>query len=174
MQITALATATGPVVSCTGSISPWRSLTEDEARTLEAIVDRVIPADQDPGAAWAGVVNFVDKQLAGPYRRLRKTYRLGLAGTNETSVAMFGGRFAELSAERRDKVLSAIEKGHVPGAGWKGIAPSQFFDLVLNHTLEGFYGDPRHGGNRERVSWRMLRLPYPPVRGRLQGLGTGG
>jgi hypothetical protein len=32
--------------------------------------------------------------------------------------------------------------------------------------MQGFYGDPRHGGNLNRVSWKMLRLPYPPVRGR--------
>ena len=44
-----------------------------------------------------------------------------------------------------------------------------FFDLVLAHTMQGFYGDPRHGGNREAVSWKMLALPFPPVRGRRGG-----
>jgi gluconate 2-dehydrogenase gamma chain len=39
--------------------------------------------------------------------------------------------------------------------------------MLVSHTMEGFYGDPRHGGNRDRVSWKMLKLPYPPVRGRL-------
>jgi gluconate 2-dehydrogenase gamma chain len=34
--------------------------------------------------------------------------------------------------------------------------------------MQGFYGDPRHGGNRDRVSWKMLGVPYPPVRGRLR------
>jgi gluconate 2-dehydrogenase gamma chain len=34
--------------------------------------------------------------------------------------------------------------------------------------MQGFYGDPRHGGNREGVSWKMLGLPYPPIRGRQQ------
>jgi gluconate 2-dehydrogenase gamma chain len=34
--------------------------------------------------------------------------------------------------------------------------------------MQGFYGDPRHGGNREGVSWKMLGLPYPPIRGRLR------
>jgi len=31
----------------------------------------------------------------------------------------------------------------------------------------GFYGDPRHGGNKDRVSWRMLGVADPPIRGRL-------
>jgi gluconate 2-dehydrogenase gamma chain len=43
-----------------------------------------------------------------------------------------------------------------------------FFDLILAHTLQGFYGDPRHGGNRNMASWRMLGLACPPVRGRRQ------
>ena len=33
--------------------------------------------------------------------------------------------------------------------------------------MMGFYGDPRHGGNKDRVSWRMLGVPDPPIRGRL-------
>jgi hypothetical protein len=41
-----------------------------------------------------------------------------------------------------------------------------FFELVLNHTMQSFYGSPRHGGNRDAVSWRMLGVPDPPVRGR--------
>ena len=39
--------------------------------------------------------------------------------------------------------------------------------------MQGFYGDPRHGGNRDRVSWKMVGLPYPPLRGRLRNDLTG-
>ena len=38
--------------------------------------------------------------------------------------------------------------------------------MVVAHTMQGFYGSPRHGGNREAMSWRMLGVPDPPVRGR--------
>jgi len=68
MQMAVVATAAGPMVSCIGTSNPWRCLSEDEARTLEALADRIIPADQDPGALWAGAVNFIDRQLVGPYR----------------------------------------------------------------------------------------------------------
>jgi gluconate 2-dehydrogenase gamma chain len=43
-----------------------------------------------------------------------------------------------------------------------------FFELVRKHTLEGYYGSPRHGGNRDAVSWRMLGVSEPPIRGRAQ------
>ena len=166
MQITAVASAAGPLVSCIGTVSPWRSLSEDEARTLEAICDRIIPADQDPGAAWAGVVTYIDRQLEGPYHKLRKTYQLGIAGTNGTSLTMFGKLFVALTPQQQDAVLQTMDKGQAQGECWKQVSAKSFFDVVVSHTMQGFYGDPRHGGNRERVSWKMLRLPYPPVRGR--------
>jgi len=34
--------------------------------------------------------------------------------------------------------------------------------------MEGFYGSPRHGGNRDAVSWQMLGLAEPPPLGRAQ------
>jgi hypothetical protein len=36
--------------------------------------------DQDPGASWAGVVNYIDRQLCGPFQSLREGNRLLLAG----------------------------------------------------------------------------------------------
>ena len=168
MQVAVVGAAAGPIVSCVGTSNPWRCLSEDEARTLETLVDRIIPADQDPGAAWAGVANFIDRQLVGPYRRLQKAYRQGLTGTNETSAVMFGKRFPALSTEQQDAVLRTLESGQASGESWKQLPAKQFFDLLVSHTMQGFYGDPRHGGNRERVSWKMLHLPFPPVRGRMQ------
>lgn len=166
IQIAAAAAATGPLVSCGGSRSPWRFFTADEGGTLEAVCERIIPADRDPGAAWAGVVNYIDVQLVGPYRKYQKTYRQGIVGVDETARSKFGKRFVELAADRQDEVLEALEKDQAPGETWKHISSGQFFGLVVSHTMQGFYGDPRHGGNRERVSWKMLGLPYPPVRGR--------
>ena len=64
-------------------------------------------------------------------------------------------------------MLSSIEKGSVDAADWEGVAPSAFFQRLRDYSMMGFYGDPRHGGNRNRVSWKMLGVPDPPVRGRL-------
>ena len=166
MQMTAVATAAGPLASCMGNISPWRCLSAGEARTLEALCERIIPADQDPGAAGAGVVCYIDRRLAGPFRKFRKTYRCGLAATEATATAMCGKPFTGLAPDEQDRVLRAMETGEARGGAWKQVSAPSFFALVLSHTMQGFYGDPRHGGNRDRVSWKMLGLPYPPVRGR--------
>jgi gluconate 2-dehydrogenase gamma chain len=138
-----------------------------EGQTLAAICERIIPADQDPGATEAQVVNFIDLQLIGPYKRHRASYRQGIRGVEQASLKMFGHRFTELTSERQDEVLKELERAGVEGDARKGLSSKDFLSLVLSHTMQGFYGDPRHGGNRARVSWKMLNLPYPPIRGQM-------
>jgi gluconate 2-dehydrogenase gamma chain len=165
IQVTTAAAA-GSMVGCTNKKSPWRFFTFEEGQTVAAICERIIPADQDPGAMEAGVVNFIDLQLMGPYKRHRATYRQGIRGVEQTSLKMFGHRFTELGPEGQDEVLKELERVAAAEAR-KSPSSGNFFSLILSHTMQGFYGDPRHGGNRGRVSWKMLGLPYPPIRGRL-------
>jgi gluconate 2-dehydrogenase gamma chain len=164
---TAAAAAVGTGVGCGGSKSPWRFLSVDQARTLAAICDQIIPADQDPGAAWAGVVNYIDRQLCGPLEHLRDIYRDGIDAVQRTSQSLYGVDFVALSAERQTELLGRMEQGSVPRDAWTKLSSHEFFALLLDHTMQGFYGDPRHGGNRDAASWKMLGVPYPPIRGRL-------
>lgn len=136
--------------------------------TLAAISDQIIPPDQDPGASWAGVVNYIDRQLCGPFYNLRLTYRRGLAGIDESSRLAYGKLFANLELPQQTDLLHQLENGQAAGASWKQVSSPEFLAYVIDHTMQGFYGDPRHGGNRDRVSWKMLGLPYPPIRGRLR------
>jgi gluconate 2-dehydrogenase gamma chain len=162
----ASAAAAGSMVCCTNRNSPWRFFTLEEGQTADAICERLIPADQDPGASDTGVVNFLDLQLMGPYKRFRAGYRQGLKSVNQMSLERYGHRFAELSAEKQDAILKDLEQGAAAGEAWKEISSKDFFALILGHTMQGYYGDPRHGGNRGRASWKMVGLPYPPIRGR--------
>jgi gluconate 2-dehydrogenase gamma chain len=163
----AAAAAAGSGVACVGGKSPWRFLAVDEARTLAAICDQIIPPDEDPGAAWAGVVNYIDRQLCGPLQHLRDSYRRGIAAVNKSSRALYGAAFVDAPADKQVELLTMMEQGRVPGEAWKEISPAEFFGLLVDQTMQGFYGDPRHGGNREGVSWKMIGIPYPPIRGRL-------
>ena len=168
IQLATAAAAASGSVCCAGSRNPWRFLRTREARTLAAICDQLIPPDQDPGADWAQVVNFIDIQLCGPFRELRTLYRDGLACVDETARAQFGKAFAEEEGEHQINLVLALEKGTAPKNIWKALDPRAFFETVLAHTMQGFYGDPRHGGNRAHSSWEMIGLSYPPVRGRLK------
>jgi len=152
-----VAAVAGSAMSCArgGTANTWRFFTPAEARTLEAVCAQIIPADRDPGAKEAGAVNYIDIQLCKPFKKYRTAYRQGIAGIDSDSRSRFGKPFMELSSVQQVEVLQAVEQ-----------KARGFFDLLLNHTRQAFYGDPRHGGNRDMASWKMLGLPYPQVRGR--------
>jgi len=149
--------ATLGVAACGGrrTASGFRYFTAAEARTVEAITAQLIPADQDAGAREAGVVHYIDLQLVKRFRRHRPAYTQGLARLDQIARTRFEHEFAALNDAQQMDTLKTLEKD----------AP-EFFGLILGHTRQGFYGDPRHGGNRGRVSWKMVGLPFPQVRGR--------
>jgi gluconate 2-dehydrogenase gamma chain len=103
------------------------------------------------------VLTYIDKQLVRHFRRHQDVYRDGLEQAEAISRRRFGRDLASLTPAQQFEVVSTIEQESRP-----------FFDLVRSHTLQGYYGSPRHGGNRDAVSWRMLGLDEPPLRGRAQ------
>lgn len=155
-----------PLSGCAIQLQPFRFFTANQAALVEAICERLIPADEDPGAAWAGVVHYIDRQLIGYFSDQQETYRRGLLGVEESARALFDKPFLSLSAEDQDETLSAMERNTAPGDAWESVSAAAFFNMILNHTLQGFYGDPRHGGNKHGVSYRMLGVPHPPIRAR--------
>ena len=145
--------AAAAAAGCNSNRNPWRFLTEAEAQTLAAICDQIVPADEDPGAAWAGVVAYIDRQLTRHFKAHQQTYRDGIAAADRLA----GGNFASLAKEEQFALLQKMEKAKDTGP---------FFSLAVTHTMQGYYGSPRHGGNRDFVSWRMLGVPASPPRGR--------
>jgi gluconate 2-dehydrogenase gamma chain len=168
LQAALVAAATIGGVACNRTSSPWRFLTVDEAKTLAAACDQIIPPDEDPGAAWAGVVNYIDRQLCGPYKRLQESYRHGIAAINESSHLLYGSEFSVLPQTKQIELLTVMEEGKAPPQAWQGISSQEYLGLLVDHTMQGFYGDPRHGGNRGGVGWKVAGLAYPPIRGRLK------
>jgi gluconate 2-dehydrogenase gamma chain len=51
------------------------------------------------------------------------------------------------------------------GKLWEKGLDRQFFRLIHDHAMQGFYGSPRHGGNKNNVSYKMMRLDYPVIIG---------
>ena len=161
------AAAAATAVACGRPSSRWRTLTEDEARTLAAACDQIVPPDEDPGAAEAGAVTFIDRQLATRRKKDRPRWRAGIRGLDATARRRHGQIFAEVPFAAQTALLQDVEKGAVEAADWSGVEPAAFFGLLRSHAMMSFYGVPRHGGNKDRVSWKMLGVPDPPIRGRL-------
>jgi gluconate 2-dehydrogenase gamma chain len=151
--------------ACKNKISQWRYLDEEEITLLDAIVEQIIPTDDFPGGKWANVSNFIDKQLDTYYRKHQIAYREGLAAFEKTVIQMKGKKFEDLPFEEQTTILENMEAGEFSGDYWNDHSPADFFDMVRQHSLQGFYGSPLHGGNRGYISYRMLGLDYPNVIG---------
>ena len=161
---------------------PWQFFTSDEARAIEALADRIIPADSEtPGGKDAGLAVYLDRQLAGPYGRgeglyirppfvkgtqqqghqsagsFAKTYRDGLAALDKATKANYAGRsFAELPDDNKDQVLQGLEKGDFKLEGADG---KEFFEQLIKDMQQGFFADPIYGGNRDMCAWKMIGFP---------------
>lgn len=156
--------------------------TPEEARFVEAAVERLIPADDAwPGAAWAGVTNFIDRQLAAAYGAGARMYlegpwELGSPGQGYqlpfTPGQLYrigiqeirawlgerdgGGEFWDLEETEQVEVLRMLEAGEVP---LFSMPSAVFFETLLANTIEGWFADPAYGGNRDMISWRMIGFP---------------
>jgi len=120
---------------------------------LRAVVDRIIPADSDPGALDLGTDAFVLAALAGDAAALLPQIATGLTSLDAEAQRRHGVAFAALPPQFRDELLGEIEQ-----APW--------FVALAELTAEGFYADPANGGNRDARSWAMIgyehRLPDGP------------
>jgi gluconate 2-dehydrogenase gamma chain len=136
------------------------TLTAAEADTLEAIVARLIPSDENgPGATEARAAHYIDRALTGPLRGSRASYAANLAATDVYAQAKKGAPFAKLTAQDQDSVLADMEKNVATGFTPNAAA---FFALVRAHTIQGTFCDPYYGGNANFVGWDLIG--YPGIR----------
>ena len=147
-----------------------------EARTVNAIAARNFPGDPtDPGAREAGVVDYIDRSLAGFLKDLQTFYRRALQELDDYSRERHGAAFSELAEEDQDRTLSALDSSiETESREYGADSPrdqnggeddevsdllTRFFSIVREHVLQGMFCDPVYGGNRDVVGWRLLGFP---------------
>ncbi len=157
-------------------------LTAAERAFVAAAADRIIPPDSTgPSASEAGVVEFIDRRLAGAYGRGDHLYlggpwfvgtpsqglqiRQAPAGYFRTAIgevegwigSRHGGKgLADLDAGAQDATLAALETGE---AALPSVEAKQFFALLLENVRDGYFSDPIYGGNRGMAAWKMIGFP---------------
>jgi len=161
------------------------TLTATEAAFLSAAYDTFIPADRlSPSGTDCGLVAFIDRQLAGAWGGGAKQYRsgpfikgtreqgyqlpltpreffaAGIKATNAWTHKTYGKDFDRLAPAEREAALKAMDAGK---AEFDEINAKQFFEMLLQSAMEGFFADPIYGGNRDKVSWRMVGYPGLPA-----------
>ncbi|MFY9970235.1 MAG: gluconate 2-dehydrogenase subunit 3 family protein [Roseiarcus sp.] len=159
--------------------------TPSEWAFVNAACARLIPADEHgPGAVELGVPQYIDRQMGTPWAdgaiwymqgpffdaapefgyqsplTPKQQYRLGIKAIDGLCQERLKKPFSELSASEQDEVLRQIEKGSLTSPD---VHLRTFFSsFLLKNVIEGCFGDPMYGGNKDMGAWKMIA--YPGVR----------
>jgi len=157
-----------------------------EWKFLGAAVDRLIPHDEHgPGAIELGVLEFLDRHMQTPFAAgdiwymqgpfiagkpefgyqgklpLRDIIRVGIKNMDAYCASQFGGKvFADLDIKKQEELLKAAEGSKLK---FDEISAKLFFTSLMNETRNGYFSDPKHGGNKDMGAWKMIG--YPGMRG---------
>jgi gluconate 2-dehydrogenase gamma chain len=145
---------------------PLRFFTAEEAHTIAAAASRIFPSDEaGPGANEAGVVIYIDRQLAGPYGRDRWRYTQAPFAEGAPELGYQGKETPREIYRAGVKLLDGFERLD-PGAqdrALHSIETTLFFSLLRTHVIEGMFCDPMHGGNADMVGWQLIGFPGPSM-----------
>src|SRR3712207_7526315 len=91
------------------------ALNPHEARTAAALFERLFPADEHGhGATEIGVLTYVDRALAGPYKDKTETYRLGLVGLESAPLNPHRVSLRACNTEPQNGLIAGLEEGTRP------------------------------------------------------------
>jgi len=139
---------------------PLRSLKPDEAETIEALGETLVP-----DARKAGIANFIDQQISIPAEEAllearilnvrppyANFYRAVIGAIDRTSAVRGGKRFALLDAAAQHEFIDLMRQNKIEG--WQG-PPGPFVYLVLrSDAVDVVYGT--------MAGYEALGVPYMP------------
>ena len=127
-------------------------------RLLVAFVDRLIPKDElGPSASESGVPVYINRAL-GDYLAGEKTaFVEGLEATDALARRTQNAAFADLTAAQQDALLTSMDNGSAEGFP----TARAFFSRARRLALEGMFGDPYYGGNKNFAGWDLIKYPGP-------------
>jgi hypothetical protein len=118
-----------------GASAP-KVLSAPDFRTLEALVEAIIPTDErSPGAREARVADYIDLLLSESDDELTLQWMGGLAALDREAVSRFDLPFARLDAGQVDAVLADISKNELD----PGTPLEHFFVMTKQATVRGYY-----------------------------------
>jgi gluconate 2-dehydrogenase gamma chain len=134
------------------------ALTDQQLRLLAAFVDRLIPHDDlGPSASESGVPEYINGCLADYLAAEKPAFIAGLEAIDAYAHRSQNRAFIELPSDKQDVVLTAMEKGSAEGFP----NATAVFNRVRRLAMEGMFGDPYYGGNKNFVGWDLIRYPGP-------------
>jgi hypothetical protein len=128
-----------------GGVPKLAFFNDAQAAEIEAMTAQIIPSDETPGAREAHCVYFIDQALASFAKSSQPMYIQGLQDLQAKAKQLYpdASKFSALTSEQQIKTLTEIEK-------------TPFFNLVRRHTIIGFFARPVHGGNYDKIGWKLI------------------
>ena len=142
-------------------------LTPAEAADMRAIAARIMPTTDTPGATEAGVVFFVDRAFGSFAADGLADFQREVAalGTRAKARRPAATRFAQLPIADQDALLIEMEK-------------TPFFRGLRSLVMIGMFADPKYGGNRGEIGWKLIgfenRMSHSPPFGYYDAQAAGG
>jgi hypothetical protein len=120
----------------TNAAPQLRLLSPVQFKTLEALVEAIIPTDdRSPGAKQARVADYIDLLLSEADRELALEWFGGIAALDAEAVSRFRAPFDRLNAGQLDAILQSISRNE--------LAPQTpletFFVMAKQATIRGYY-----------------------------------
>ncbi len=107
---------------------------DDDTRTITALTERLMPgAPGKPGATDAGVTNYIDLALSGPYQYQQYFYRCALVQLDAHCKQAYGKAFRSLTPELQDETITALAQGKAAAFVWP--TGQAFFTTLRTHTM---------------------------------------
>ena len=98
--------------------------------TLTAACERIIPADETPGATAAGVPAFIDRMLSDWYDQPDRTRVIaGIESLDAISRTRYGRAFASCTTAEQDTLLLELDRE----------GPAHWFGTVKYLTIWGYF-----------------------------------
>ena len=128
-----------------GQLPRLTFFSEAQAAEIGAMAAQIIPTDESPGAREAHCLYFIDQALSGFAKSSQSAYIQGLLDLQMKTLVLVpkAGKFSALTSEEQIQVLTSIEK-------------TPFFRMVRTHTVLGFFSRPVHGGNYDKIGWKLI------------------
>jgi hypothetical protein len=140
---------------------PFRLLKANEAETIEALGETLVP-----GARAAGVAHFIDQQLSVPAGEAllearilnvrppyANFYRTAIGAVDNASKALNSGRsFAQLSPSEQYDLVDMIRQNKVQS--WQGPSGSLVYMVLRSDAVDVVYGTTE--------GYEALGIPYMP------------
>jgi hypothetical protein len=139
---------------------PLRTLKPDEAETIEALGETLVP-----DARKAGIANFVDQQISIPAEEAllearilnvrppyANFYRAAIGAIDRASETRGGKRFAQLDAAAQHDFVDLMRQNKIDG--WQGPPGPFVYVLLRADAVDVVYGT--------MSGYESLGIPYMP------------